>query len=110
MVRPRRLLVLLLGLIVGTLNHAATADKLRAFDIPAGVAAEQLLKFSEQAGVQVLFPSDVVQGLQSKSVSGNLEPRVALDRMLAGMDVVIVADDAAGSVPARRGAPAGGEG
>src|SRR3954465_10140214 len=85
-----RVAALCFGLAITSIAGAATADKLRAFDVPAGVAAEQLLKFSEQAGVQVLFPSDIVQGLQSKAVSGNLEPRVALDRMLAGMDVVIV--------------------
>lgn len=53
-----------------------------AFDIPSQPAADALLAFSQQARVDVLFPSDDLRQVQSTGLYGNLEPDAALTRLL----------------------------
>ena len=52
------------------------------FDIPAQPAADALLAFSQQARVDVLFPSDELRQVHSTAVRGQLEPDAALTRLL----------------------------
>jgi|GEM_PF-518803 len=53
-----------------------------AFDIPAQPASDALLAFSQQARVDVLFPSDDLRQVRSSAVHGRLEPDAALTRLL----------------------------
>ncbi len=53
------------------------------FHLPAQPAADALLAFSQQAKVDVLFPSDEIGTAQSNAVEGTLEPEAALARLLA---------------------------
>ena len=66
--------VILLGLLLCTAGLAAVAGAQpgakesavsRKFDVPAGAAEKTLKQFSEQAGVQLLFSTDLVAGVRT---------------------------------------------
>ncbi len=54
------------------------------FDIPAQDAAAALAEFSEQAGLQLLFDFDAVQGIDTQAVNGRMRVADALGRLLTG--------------------------
>jgi iron complex outermembrane receptor protein len=64
-----RPLFLLLALLLAN-TAAAAASSERTFDVPAGVAEQRLLELSEQAGVQILFPANAVEGIRTNAVQG----------------------------------------
>lgn len=68
---------------------AADAGGKRDFNIPAGTAASTLKQFVQQSGIELLYSSDAIAGAETKSVSGQLAPREALRRMLAGSALVV---------------------
>lgn len=81
MARPAALLRrLALGTALIAALNAAPVD----FHLPAQSAADALLAFSQQAKVEVLFPSDELGAAQANAVEGSLEPGDALARLLAG--------------------------
>lgn len=91
------------GLLAGL---AFAADSLRRFDLPADEAERALKRFSQQAGEQVLFPTDVVQGVRTNTVEGEMEVAVALERLLARTGLTAVRDARTGAFTVRRAAPA----
>src|SRR5258707_389565 len=62
-------------------------------DFPAGDAPATLRVFSERSGREVLFAAEVVRGVHTNAVRGEFTPREALERMLAGTDLVAVPDE-----------------
>lgn len=56
----------------------------RSFRVPAGPADQTLQQFAEQAQREILFPTAPVADVRTQRVYGDLTPREALDRMLAG--------------------------
>ena len=63
---------------------ADAAGSHRLFDLPAGDASVTLNEFSRQADVQVLFDFNVVKGLKTRAVKGELDASEALTTMLTG--------------------------
>jgi iron complex outermembrane receptor protein len=96
-----RLFALCGSLVVAPLAWGAAADAPRRFDVPAGTAAEAIRQFSAQAGVEVLFPTDAVAGVKTQAVRGDLTPRAALERMVAGTALNVVHDAATGALGLR---------
>lgn len=76
------------------------------FNVPAGDATAALKTFSQQAGVEVLFPTDAAQGVRTNAVSGSLTPRAALERMVAGTGFEVVQDERTGALGLRETAEA----
>jgi outer membrane receptor protein involved in Fe transport len=103
--RALRLLatVTLAGLLAAV---AFAAEAVRRFDLPADEAERALKRFSEQAGQQVLFPTEVVQGVRTNAVRGELEIGPALQQLLEGTGLTAVRDEGTGSFTVRRVAPA----
>lgn len=65
--------------------HAQGADAAtRDFNIPAGDLATVLGRYSSQAGLQLVYSSDLVAGLKSAGVSGRMNAQEALARILSG--------------------------
>jgi iron complex outermembrane recepter protein len=62
--------------------HAQTSPP--QFDIAAQDAAGALAEFSSQAGLQLLFDFDAVQGLRTQAVNGRMRVTDALGRLLTG--------------------------
>jgi len=54
------------------------------FSIPGGAVGTALVALGRQAGFQVSFAPEVVQGKQTQGVSGTMSPTAALSRVLAG--------------------------
>jgi outer membrane receptor protein involved in Fe transport len=63
---------------------AAQAQAPRSFAIPAGPLGEALTRYAAQADRQILFTSDLVDGLRTAGLSGRYPPDEGLDRLLAG--------------------------
>ena len=87
MLSSRYHLLLATALVPMSATAAAATSVERApiiFRIPAQPLQSAMALFSEQSGIQVLFPYDQVRGLRTQAVSGRLKPEVALTRMIAG--------------------------
>jgi hypothetical protein len=99
-VGPRRssAVVVLLGLFtIVTMLDAATPSLaqsaltaiVRSFDIPAQPLDTALQTYGNQAGVQVLYESELASGRHSTVVRGEFTPAAALDLLLTGTDFVV---------------------
>ncbi|HET9391226.1 MAG TPA: TonB-dependent receptor [Steroidobacteraceae bacterium] len=64
------------------------AEPLRHFELPAGDAAAMLNEFSRQSELQVLFDFNLLRGLKTRAVHGDLDASDALRAMLAGTNLV----------------------
>jgi hypothetical protein len=99
-------------LLCGVLTLATTAvaaESKRAFDVPAGRAEETLRRFSEQAGVELGFNSQHVQGIRTRAVRGHFSPAEGLDLLLAGSPLQAVRDAQTGAIFVNRKPPAARE-
>ncbi|MBL9195576.1 MAG: STN domain-containing protein, partial [Opitutaceae bacterium] len=79
------------------LSAQSTADSRKTYDLPADNADKALRRFSEQAGIQVLFPTEITRDVRAGAVKGTLTVREALDQMLAGTGLVAVQDSRTGA-------------
>lgn len=57
---------------------------MRDYDIPAQDLETALLALGRQSGIDILYERDVLAGLRSASIRGDLTPQAAVARMLAG--------------------------
>lgn len=81
--------VLTLGMMLGASAYAAP----KAFNIPSEEAVKAIPEFGLQAGVQIVAPSDRLNGVHTPAVKGNFEPRDALARLLNGTGLEVASDD-----------------
>ncbi|MFZ0156602.1 TonB-dependent siderophore receptor [Pseudomonas sp.] len=81
-----------LGLALGMAGAAQAESK--QVNIPSAPLSEALTQLGQQTGLQLLFEPGLVSGKRSTAVSGNMEPRAALDIMLrdAGLSYRIESD------------------
>lgn len=70
----------------------------RAFDLPAGTAEISLKKFSEQSGIEVLFATRLVGQVATNAVRGEFTDREALERLLAGTNLIAKRDARTGAL------------
>ena len=97
-------LFLVAGAVLAFLRDARAADDAakQTFDLRAGEAEQTLKQFSEQSGRQVIFPTDIVQGIRTRAVKGDYTVREALDRMLEGTGLIATQDETTGAFAVRR--------
>jgi outer membrane receptor protein involved in Fe transport len=72
------------------------------FDLPADFATRTFRLFSQQANVQLLFPTDLVKDLRTHAVRGNFTPRQALELMIAGTPWTVVGDEKSSALGIKR--------
>ncbi|HEY4990119.1 MAG TPA: TonB-dependent receptor [Opitutaceae bacterium] len=89
------------GLSVGA-AFGATPDLARTFVIPSQDAESALRQFSRQAGVELVFSVDKVEGVTTHAVLGEYTPVAALTAMLAGTPLRIVQDAKTGALALNR--------
>src|SRR5687767_5042244 len=77
--------------------RGATAGE-KPFNVASGDAATTLRQFAAQSGEQIVYLVDNVRGEQTNAVSGQLTPRVALERMLAGTRLTASHDPGTGAL------------
>lgn len=75
---------------------ATAADAAVTFDVPAGDATATLRAFAQQAKREIVFPP--MTGVRTNAVKGEFTVKVALDRMLAGTDLVVFEDQKSGAI------------
>ncbi|HRG55916.1 MAG TPA: TonB-dependent receptor, partial [Lacunisphaera sp.] len=85
------------------LSASADATK-KSFDLAAGDAAQTLKAYTQQSGVQIVYPVDQVRGVQTQAVKGEYAAREALDAMLTRTGLVAVQDERTGALAVRRDA------
>ncbi|MBL9219517.1 MAG: TonB-dependent receptor [Opitutaceae bacterium] len=83
---------------------AADAVKMN-FDLPAGPAGETLKAFARQAGREIVFAPQVVEAVNTQPVRGELEPKDALDQMLADTGLAATQDARTGAFAVRKETP-----
>ena len=74
----------------------------RAYDLPAGDAAVTLRQLSEASRREILFAAEVVRGVTTNPVRGELTALEAGQRLLAGTPLVVLQDDKTGALAVRR--------
>ena len=84
------------------MSSGQIAAQTRSFDVEAGNANTTLREFARQALVDVVMDRRDVQGVQTNEVSGLLEPRNALERMLEGTSMVFKEDLESGAFAVTR--------
>ncbi len=82
---------------------AFAADK-QTFDLPAGEAATALRQLSEAARREVLFSAEIVRGVRTQAVRGELTALAAANQMLAGTGLQAVEEGRTGALAIQRGA------
>jgi len=95
---------LLLALIAGfcpVRAAALLADRIE-FDIPAQSLSTAILRYSEQSGIQVTSPSELLSGRRTHGVRGRQTARTALRRLLEGTGLAFEIVDP-GTVSIRQG-------
>ena len=74
----------------------------RNYVLDAGDAVTTLRQFVEQSGEQVVYFVSNVRGVNTHAVVGSLPASVALERMLAGTDLIAEQDERTGAFAIRR--------
>lgn len=101
--------VLALALILSGATALCAAEQLRAFDVPAGDAAQTLKQFALQARCEIVFSPATVGGVTTNPVKGELAPAKALENMLADTGLVATQDAKSGAFAVRRADAIGGK-
>lgn len=85
---------LCVGIAIGAARPPAVARPsqgqvaVRDYDIPAQDLETALLKLGRQSGIDILYERDVLAGLRSAPVRGELTPQAALAHMLASTPLI----------------------
>jgi outer membrane receptor protein involved in Fe transport len=105
-----RRLVSLVAFSIAALPSGFAAEAVKkTFDLPADSADRAIRRFSEQAGLEVFYPSAVAKGVRTQPVKGEMEARAALDAMLAGTGLVVVQDVKTGAFSLKRASDPNGQ-
>lgn len=77
--------------VLAIASPAHAQEAAQSFNIPAQSLSTALRNFSRQSGSQLLFSDTLVEGKTSQPISGNYTPHDALERILAGSRIQILA-------------------
>ena len=75
----------------------------RTFNIPAQDAVTAIGQFGLQSQLQITAPTDQLRGVRTRPVTGSLDARQALQRLIAGTGLEVASDN--GSTIVLRAAP-----
>ena len=85
------------------------AAEKRSFDIPAGAADKALREFIAQSGSELVYPAEIARGVKSNAVKGEFTAKEALQRIVAGSDLLVAQDAKTGVLTvSRTSGPNGG--
>jgi len=100
--RPGAKLILFIVLVFSWTTLSAAEGELLQFDVPNGSAEVTLRHFGDQAGGQFIYSAERVRGVETRAVKGRFTPMAALNRMLAGTDLMAVRDEKTGALTVSR--------
>lgn len=75
----------------------AGADEKKNYALPAGTAEKSLKQFVTQSGIEVIYPAEVVRGVRTPEVKGQMTPAEAVERLLAGTGLASTQDPRTGA-------------
>ena len=88
---------MLAGLHLAVITFAA-AEGTRSYELPAGDAATALRQMSEISGCEVLFAAEIVRGVRTNAVRGQLTALEAAKQMVAGTKLAVTQDEKTGAI------------
>jgi iron complex outermembrane receptor protein len=100
------LLLVISAVFAGASAFAAAPARVR-FDIPAGDARPMLRQFATQAGTEIVFVVESVDGIRTNAVRGEFTPDDAAARLLVGTNLQLVKDAKTGAFAVVRDQSAG---
>ena len=100
--RTLRVCIAFLSCALATSFSFAAQPARKSFDLPSDSAERALKQFSQQSGVQVLFASEIAEGVRTNAVKGELTPLEAAHQLLAGTDLYVVSDEQTGVLSVAR--------
>jgi iron complex outermembrane receptor protein len=74
----------------------------RTYELPAGDAATALRQLSEISGREVLFAAEIVRGVRTNAVRGQLTALDAAKQMVAGTKLAVTQDEKTGAIAVHR--------
>lgn len=77
-----------LGLVLATGAWA----QVRNFDLAPAEAIRTIPQFASQAGIQIIAPADLLRGVRTQAVRGDLDTREALRQLLQGTPLEVASD------------------
>ncbi len=95
--RGPRWLVSLTILLLGAVALRAQGEPRRSFDLPADQATRTLKLFSEQSGRTFIADGELLRGVTTTAVKGQLTAQEALAQMLTGTSLVAKQDPRTGA-------------
>jgi len=96
----------MLGFFVAPVS--ARTEEAKKFAIPASTADKSLKQFAAQSGVEVVYPAEVVRGVRTPEVKGEMNPTEAMTRLLEGTGLAMAQDQKSGAFSiSRRNLPNG---
>lgn len=106
--RRPRLPLAIFGLLLLALipDLRSTPEVPRDFDVPPGQARDTLKRFSAQARLEIVFPSENTLGVVTNPVRGRLSPEEAITALLAGTNLTAARDPKTGAYSVRPQSPA----
>jgi len=85
---------LLTGAVLAALATASHAQaQIRRFNVPAQPAVSAIPELARQAQLQIMAPADALKDVQTQAISGDMDVREALRRLLSGTNLEIQSDD-----------------
>ncbi|MBL9201106.1 MAG: TonB-dependent receptor plug domain-containing protein, partial [Opitutaceae bacterium] len=91
-----------LGAVLVAAPAVAADPPKTTFNLPEGDAAVTLRQFSQQTRAPIVYPIDVVRGVKTNPVQGEFTARAALDRMVAGTELIVAQDTSTGALSVGR--------
>ena len=79
-----------------TAQAASAQTVVQRYQIPAGTLEQALNALGRQAGIVLMFPSELVRGQQSAGLQGEFTVDAALMRLLAGTSLTATRQDGGG--------------
>ncbi len=98
---PRALRVVL-AFVAAVAAGSASDSTRRAYDLPAGDAVSTLRLLSEASKREILFATEVVRGVPTNAVRGEMTALEAGERLLAGTPLLVLQDEKTGALAVRR--------
>lgn len=98
----RALLLTCLILLLPTNVLQAADAAVKPFDVPSGAASRTLKLFAQQSGREIVFSAESIGATTTNAVRGELTPRDALDRMVAGTGLAVGVDEKSGLFSVRK--------
>jgi len=92
--------------VAAVAGPAFAQGQVRSFDVPAQPAADAIVSFAQQAGIQVLAPSAATKGRQVGGLKGSYTVEEGLRRLIGPSHLRLVSFDGRTAVIADRGGAA----